>query len=80
MWPISGQEDLNGNPLKPTDEHINAVWKVVITENTYYVRCTRSFSCCDFGESNIVSFKVDVVATCPIDVADELQVIVDCDE
>ena len=50
-----------------------------ITQNTYYVRCSRTISCCDYLESNIVSFIIDTEpdATCPIvespDIADDCE-------
>ena len=38
----------------------------VITQNTYYVRCTRSISCCDFVETNLVGYRIDEDAECPV--------------
>jgi len=40
----------------------------VIEVNTYYVRCSRSFSCCGYLETNLVAFIVDddPNAECPI--------------
>jgi hypothetical protein len=36
----------------------------IIDQNTYYVRCARSFGCCKFGESNIVGFRIDNASEC----------------
>jgi hypothetical protein len=37
----------------------------IITQNTYFVRCTRSISCCQFRETNIVGIRIDDSAECP---------------
>jgi len=51
----------------------------VITEDTYFIRCARNMSCCDFGESNIVSFLMDPGATCPAPTQGNEILIADCD-
>ena len=77
MWLISTQEDAHGNPFTPTAFNIGSVWQLIpnafdptldpgmVSQNTYYVRCVRNFSCCDFGESNIVSVRINPNASCP---------------
>ena len=39
----------------------------IINENTYFVRCSRSFSCCDYLETNLVGYRIDndPDAVCP---------------
>jgi len=90
MWLVSTEEDPNGNPVIPTNLNVGTTWTIidgendaflnpgVVIQNTYYVRCARNFSCCTFGESNIVSFLVDDTATCPVDDQDAAQIIEDC--
>jgi len=90
MWLVSTESDPAGNPIIPRDENLGTTWLIiegendptlnpgVITDDTHYVRCARNFSCCGFGESNIVSFRLDNAATCPVDTADGVQTIVDC--
>ena len=79
MWLVSTEEDANGNPIIPNTFNIGTTWQLIpgaqdptynpgsITQNTHYVRCARNFGCCDFGESNIVSLRVEAGATCPIE-------------
>ena len=90
MWLISTETDLAGNPITPTNLNLGTIWFMIegendatlnpgaITENTFYVRCARNFSCCSFGESNIVSFMLDEAATCPVDNDDAVQTFEDC--
>ena len=66
------------NELIVGAEGSGAVWEIIngaldkgynpmqIAENTYFVRCARNFGCCNFGESNIISFIVDAGSSCPI--------------
>ena len=91
MWLVTTQEGPNGNPIIPTSLNLGTVWNIidgeneptldpgVIAENTYYVRCARNFSCCIFGESNIVSFIIDDAATCPLVQTGEVQQVEDCE-
>ena len=91
MWLVSTEEDLEGNPIIPTNLNLGTTWTIVegeneaflnpeaINQNTYFVRCARNFSCCIYGESNIVSFKIDESSTCPVDIDDEVQRFEDCD-
>lgn len=84
MWLVSTEEDANGQPFIPTNFNIGTTWKLiegandptydpgVISEDTYYVRCARNFSCCDFRESNIVSLRVEAGATCPVITSDTI--------
>ena len=50
-----------------------------ITQNTYFVRCTRDISCCDFLETNLVGYRIDADAAtgddlCPVEpVIEELE-------
>ena len=42
-----------------------------IAQNTYFVRCTRDISCCDFVETNLVGYRIDADAAtgddlCPV--------------
>jgi len=58
-------------------EGSGAVWEIIdgaiekdydpsyLVTNTYYVRCARNFSCCNYGESNIVSYIISAAGTCP---------------
>ena len=66
------------NPLNTGPEGSGAVWEIIagetdtsldpgtITQNTYFVRCTRSISCCEFVETNLVGYRIDNDAECPI--------------
>ena len=91
MWLITTEVDSNGDPVTPTNFNIGTIWKLipgefgktlspgVITEDTYFVRCARNFSCCDYGESNIVSILIDNNADCPGQPLD-LLINEDCDD
>ena len=74
------------NPLNTGSEGSGEIWEIisgatdadfdpgVITQNTYFVRCTRSISCCEFVETNLVGFRIDNAAECPVvEVIDEDQ-------
>jgi uncharacterized repeat protein (TIGR01451 family) len=77
MWLVSTQEQSPGVPFIPNPLNLGRIWFVIdgandasyqhneITENTYFVRCSRDISCCDFGESNIVRVLTDSTADCP---------------
>ena len=79
MWLMSTQEHSPGIPFIPNPLNLGTVWFVVdgatddsyqpdeIAQNTYYVRCSRDISCCDFGESNIIRALIDSGANCPIE-------------
>ena len=91
MWLVSTEQDPNGNPIIPTNLNLGTVWQIIegendptlnpgtIVQNTHYVRCVRNFSCCNFAESNIVTFVIDDTATCPIEAAAGVEELVDCD-
>ena len=56
-----------------------------ITQNTYYVRCTRDISCCDFVETNLVAYLIDSDSStgeelCPVEPVNELELVQNCDE
>ena len=65
------------NPLNVGPEGSGSVWEIIngatdadyqpgiISQNTYYVRCTRSISCCEFVETNLVGYRIDETADCP---------------
>ena len=88
MWLVSTQEVSPGQPFFPNSFNIGITWFIIddaddidyqssaIDVNTYFVRCSRDISCCDFGESNIVSVLVDPAASCDF----EDIVVDDCDE
>lgn len=90
MWLYSTQVDENGDPFNATNLNLGVIWFMiegetsptlnpgVINEDTYFIRCARNISCCDFGESNIVSFIIDAESTCPVSEVTEA-VIADCD-
>jgi len=77
MWLVSNQVNALGLPIIPTNFNVGTIWNIIpgevsptldpglISEDTYYVRCARNFSCCDFGESNIISVLIDENAICP---------------
>ena len=70
-----------------------AIWEIIdgaldpyytpasITQNTYFVRCARDISCCDFGESNLVGYRIsqDAGVECPIPPVDDNPNTEDCD-
>jgi len=76
MWLVSTQQDANGQPFVPTEFNIGTTWLLipgeveptlspgVISQTTYYVRCARNFSCCQYGESNVVAAFFDEEASC----------------
>jgi len=90
MWLKSTIENANGDPIPPTNLNIGIHWFIIpdateatfdpgiINQNTYFVRCSRNFSCCDFGESNVVSIIVDNNASCNTN--NGSSVISDCDD
>ena len=91
MWLVSTQTDPNGNPLVFTEENLGTVWFIIpgadkeyydpgtLTETTFFIRCARNFSCCDFGgESNMVAFRIDPNAVCPINTT--VIEFMDCDK
>jgi len=87
VWLMSTSEIKPGQPYLPNSFNIGTIWLVIdkevaksfqpgeINQNTYFVRCSRDISCCDFGESNVVAILIDEDAECP----DELEPIVDED-
>ena len=66
------------NEFNTGPEGSGEVWEIIageteatfdpgmINQNTYFVRCTRSISCCEFVETNLVGFRIDNSAQCPI--------------
>jgi len=91
MWLYSTEVDENGEPFNATNLNLGVIWFMidgatdatfdpgVIDEDTYFIRCARNMSCCDFGESNIISFLIDPNASCPELIQDTENVIADCD-
>ena len=79
------------NPLNVGPEGSGAIWEIIdgetsesfqpstITQNTYFVRCTRSISCCDFVETNIIGYRIDETQACP-ELPASSELISDCDE
>ena len=65
------------NTLNTGPEGSGAIWEIIdgetgesyqplaISQNTYFVRCTRSISCCNFVETNIIGYRIDETAECP---------------
>ena len=65
-------------PLNTGPEGSGSIWEIIsgatdvdfdpgiISQNTYFVRCTRDISCCGFLETNIVGIRIDNSAECPI--------------
>ena len=92
MWLVSTTTDLAGNPIIPRPSNLGTTWFILLGENgptlnpgvidqtTFYVRCARNFSCCGFGESNIVSFIIDPFAACPVDILPRPNTLQDCDK
>ena len=66
-----------GVPIFPNRFNIGTLWFIIdgenqptytpesASENTYYVRCSRDISCCEFGESNIVVVLINAASECP---------------
>lgn len=89
MWLVSTEEQPNGQPYIPNSLNIGTLWTIIpeeteptldpgiIIRNTYYVRCARNFSCCMFGESNVVGYRVTDDGTCPIT---SPVIVSDCDD
>ena len=56
--------------------NIGTTWQVIpgansstfapgpLTQKTFFARCARNFSCCHYGESNVVTVDVDIDASC----------------
>ena len=77
MWLVSTAELAPGVPIFPNRFNIGTLWFIIdgenqptytpesASENTYYVRCSRDISCCEFGESNIVVVLINAAAECP---------------
>ena len=90
MWLISTEERSPGVPYIATTLNLGSVWFVIdgqneptlspaaVTQNTYYIRCSRDISCCDFGESNIIGAIIDPTASCPVIVDPTVEE--DCDD
>lgn len=82
------------NPLNTGAQGSGSVWEIIdganstdytpetVDVNTYFVRCTRSFSCCEYIETNLVAFIIDdndPNLECPIITVDQ-DVNNNCDE
>ena len=77
MWLVSTVELSPGVPVFPNRFNLGTLWFIIdgadqpsyipesVSQNTYYVRCSRDISCCEFGESNIVAVIIDAGADCP---------------
>jgi len=77
MWLVSTEELSPGVPIIPNILNIGIQWFIIdgenqptyspesVSENTYYVRCSRDISCCEFGESNIVAILINAASECP---------------
>jgi len=77
MWLVSTEELAPGVPIFPNRFNIGTLWFIIdgenqpsyipgsVSQNTYFVRCSRDISCCEFGESNIVVVLIDATADCP---------------
>ena len=76
MWFSSTEIAPNGSFYVPNNLILGTIWNLIPGENsatldpgvidqtTFYVRCARNFSCCDFGESNVVTYEVVAGALC----------------
>ncbi len=91
MWMVSTVEKSPGVPYTPNGFNMGSIWQIVegahdasydpgvITENTYYVRCARSFTSCFYGESNIIAYYINNDMECLADQDPEMTVMADCD-
>jgi uncharacterized repeat protein (TIGR01451 family) len=81
------------NPVNIGPQGSGSIWEIIdganstdytpvsVDVNTYFVRCTRSFSCCEYLETNLVAFIIDdndPNLECPIITVD--QDVSNCDE
>ncbi len=73
-------------------EGSGAIWEIItgavdatytptgLTQNTYFVRCSRNFGCCAYGESNLVGYRIsNTVTGCPVD-PDPIESVDDCSD
>ncbi|MEL6122987.1 MAG: hypothetical protein AAFR14_04640, partial [Bacteroidota bacterium] len=86
MWLVSTEIAPNGSFFVPNNLIVGSIWFMIpganepnydpgpINQTTFFVRCARNFSCCNFGESNVVSYFVEAGAECANEIVD------DCDQ
>ncbi len=71
MWLYSTEVNENGLPYPVTEFNVGTIWFFIegatqdsydpgpLEISTFFVRCARNFSCCNYGESNTVSIFVN---------------------